>query len=1014
MDFIVIHITDLHIDRYIDDEEAKIKSIASVVSRTKKVENVLILFTGDISYSGESYQYEAAKKFIDKLKKSLSSFSSVKVCLSPGNHDRLFKQNDFITFDKAFLSSINKSTYDQLFDTYSSLFNNYYDFEKKTSNPSGRINKVLEYYDFNFGEKSIRVYSLNSAALSTYYPKKESNNPEAKEDVNYKNIFIRGQYLNFQRLNKDYVFLMSHLPIDYFKDENKAHIKTHYSNSIDAVFSGHIHNDEIKEEISNSKKILQFISCAIDFKEMSGFSLLLFEGNIIKRKIYEYDQESHKYKDITRCSQVVSIPIVKSTYYGQIISEDKYRDIYNLSVFDGSNNIDVSLEELFVFPRLTHKKYNNQSDIRSFESFDFKRARSGITRIQGDLHSGKSVLANYLFEKYRRLAYLPILCSGKELDESIENTIKRKMKELYEKNNSYDDFETVDKEKRILIIDNLEYGSRVFFRNALKYFESVIFLTPSGKDFATSEEDDDKYDFESFELEAFYYDKRVSLYEKVFNYIAKTNKELVSNISFDSLVKDIETKIKELDFDNSIDPSNLIFFTLNYIKRNGFNFSNSDSIYKTRLQVALSNAIKGKKYQYCTVEIAEIILSHVAMNAYEKNLNYFGKDLFYEALSFREEVYGDTPIKDIDAFVEMLVEIEFIKENKLEKGKYAFFDRKKFAHYIARFAIYKKHNKNDDRYLKMIISRGIYKPLNIQILFSIASNYDYYTIPAFFIDEIYESVMNEKAVNLDDLQSFFDKIDNNKKELIEIETSKAKRKEIRERQGQAEEKARKKYLEHREDYFYYDESRNVLKKIDDLSNKVDIISVVLNSFAGNLEKEQRTKLIEMLVRIPYCLIDIFLEDALKKMNVIFVRLFDQLSKETMMNVDYYYIKTCFIAEIQSTILSIFDYGTRMLKNKAIINYVKETLELNADNMHKTQRLMLLSFSPDKNLFVKETEDCIKNSNDKFISNNARLIGRRFCFDNYDWVENNCGKFLNLISSGTKDKKYIKEKSKIKK
>ena len=1014
MSFAVIHITDLHIDSCIDDEELKIKSISSIVSRIKKGDEILLLFTGDISWSGKTHQYDAAKAFINKLTALLSANRPLKMCLCPGNHDRFFDSIGICKFDKSFLSSVNKSSYDQLFDNYSILFSNYNSFETAIAKPSGEINKVVKYYDFNVGEKSVRVYALNSAALSTYYPESELGNPETKVDNNYKNIYIRGQYLNFPRLNKDYVFLLTHLPVDYLKDENKRHIKTHFSSSIDAIFSGHIHNDEIKEEISNHKKMLEFTTSAIDFKEMSGFSLLLFDGTTIKRKIYEFDKESGRYKDITHWNQTINIPTVKSTYYGQIISGDKYKDIYAVDAFDGSANLNIPLEELFVFPRLTYKKYNNQIDIKSFESFESKRAKNGITRIQGDLHSGKSILANYLFEEYRKLGYLPILCSGKDLEGNIKNTIKWKLKELFEKNNAIDDFEMIEKNHKILIIDNLEYGSRLLFRDALRYFGSVVFLTPSGKDFRTSEEDDEKYDFESFEIEAFYYDKRVALYEKVFNYVGKINKELVSSIVFDNLVKDIETKIKELDFDNSIDPSNLIFFTLNYLKRSGFNFSNSDSIYKARLQVELGNALKERRYQYCTTEIAEIILSHVAMAAYKDNLNYFGKELFDNAVRFRKDVYGDTPIKDIDSFIQMLVEIEFIKSKKDDSNQFAFFDRKKFAHYIAKFAVYRKHNKEDDSYLKMIIKRGIYKPLNIQILFSIASNYDYYTIPNFFIDEIYSGVMNDEVVDLNNLQSFFDKIDDNKKELQEIETSKSKRKEIRERQGMAEERARKKYLEHKEDYYYYDESRTVLKRIDELSNKIDIISVVLNSFAGNLEKEQRTKLIEMLIRIPYCLINIFLEDSIKKMNIIFVRLFDQLSKEPLLSVDYYYIKACFIAEIQSTILSIFDYGTRMLKNKAIINDVKEALEANIDNMHKTQRLMLLSFAPDKSLFVREAEDCIKNSDDKFVLNNARLIGRRFCFDNYDWVENTNVKFLNLISSGPKDKKYIKDKSKIKK
>ena len=274
--------------------------------------------------------------------------------------------------------------------------------------------------------------------------------------------------------------------------------------------------------------------------------------------------------------------------------------------------------------------------------------------------------------------------------------------------------------------------------------------------------------------------------------------------------------------------------------------------------------------------------------------------------------------------------------------------------------------------------------------------------------------MKEPTMEYDNFNKFFDELNKSDEEFKQLELSKELRNQVRERQGKEEEKSRKRYLTHKDDYFYYDCSKRKIMKLDDLLNKTFMISSLLNNFATRLKVVDRSKLIEMLIKLPYAIINVFLSEVIEKLDLMFVRVYDQLSKIPEIRVNYEYVKQSIIDDIRASILTIFDLGTRLLRNPYIIEDIKNALEINGDKMHLIQKMMLLSFAPNRQLFVSETKKFIDNP-DIFVSSSIRLIGRRFCLDNYEWVEKNEGGFFQIITKGkTADLNDLREKSKLKK
>jgi len=76
MEVKILHLSDLHFGSPLHSEKLE----ANILSYTEKVKPDAIVITGDLTEDGYPHEYEAAVKFIDKLKTELK-------LIVPGNHD---------------------------------------------------------------------------------------------------------------------------------------------------------------------------------------------------------------------------------------------------------------------------------------------------------------------------------------------------------------------------------------------------------------------------------------------------------------------------------------------------------------------------------------------------------------------------------------------------------------------------------------------------------------------------------------------------------------------------------------------------------------------------------------------------------------------------------------------------------------------------------------------------------------------------------------------------------------
>ena len=86
----IIHLSDIHIKSENDSIFSKKEELINTcINNVSNKDNIIIVFSGDIAYSGKESQYKLATDFINELMEQLAlkGVNAIQVLCVPGNHD---------------------------------------------------------------------------------------------------------------------------------------------------------------------------------------------------------------------------------------------------------------------------------------------------------------------------------------------------------------------------------------------------------------------------------------------------------------------------------------------------------------------------------------------------------------------------------------------------------------------------------------------------------------------------------------------------------------------------------------------------------------------------------------------------------------------------------------------------------------------------------------------------------------------------------------------------------------
>lgn len=211
-DFVILHLSDLHIDSNNGDysrvlqkliDDIKIQSEQLFV----KDKTMVVCVTGDILHKGSSASYDAALKFFKDLKKSIGKKIN-KIYMVPGNHDHIrLPKNNFLISSYRTLQN-NQLSYKNLLESqnvckdfddvfYNDIWDNHLDgYRKKSGSGYLELHKEVhklfkmpkrEYLKNTFGVDVVTVNGVNYCfvLLNTSW--------SCTDDNDTRNIFL-GQF----------------------------------------------------------------------------------------------------------------------------------------------------------------------------------------------------------------------------------------------------------------------------------------------------------------------------------------------------------------------------------------------------------------------------------------------------------------------------------------------------------------------------------------------------------------------------------------------------------------------------------------------------------------------------------------------------------------------------------------------------------------------------------------------------------------------------------------------------
>src|SRR3989339_346186 len=392
---LLIHLSDLHIvdnNSFSDERKTSINNIIQKEIVNHSIEETILLFTGDMTWSGKREQFDLTYKYIDSIIKYIktllpSTFVGFYCC--PGNHDI-----DFDVFDIA---------EGEVRDRYLIAKNEFFYFAQKQK-------LFLESKEYHIG-----TFKVSNSKIKIDFFSINSTYGSRKIDADKGLHFLSPETLKAMRdfRTDNRTILLIHHFEDYFDESSSLELRNFIKEKCDFVFFGHTHIAENGTYIIDDKKIGISRGGALHDKNGSIFSvtLLCIDNTDYITRVYEWDLMSRSYMFLKEITNKYNIKTnVDIDFYTR----------NNSQVMDFPN---AKLEEIFVFPDLLFEQ-NKERNISSFDKFvEILSEDKKYIIVKGFEKSGKTFISRYLFNYYAKNNGNPLLISRNYEKKNFESNI---------------------------------------------------------------------------------------------------------------------------------------------------------------------------------------------------------------------------------------------------------------------------------------------------------------------------------------------------------------------------------------------------------------------------------------------------------------------------------------------------------------------------------------------------------------------------------------------------------------
>lgn len=458
MTILILHLSDIHIDKQYDPILKKSSDIARCTyASLPSASHVFIIVSGDIANAGIESQYDLASQFLTDISSAIRSEtqSPISILVAPGNHDCDFSKDSGTR--KAVIRSLDTSPLDavdeSIITTCTSIQKDFFTFRDRIEDAGAVSGDNLWHQShFRVGGKAIRFETLNVSWVSKL---KEISGTLHFPFERYSEHRDPAIHLNV---------VMMHHPFNWFSQGTYRPFRAFIRRRADLLFTGHEHegNVGIIDDAEGGKGA--FIEgCVLQHKGQlseSSFNVAIADLERDQFSSTRYTFASGSYRPAEEGSWFTyrDLPAKRTNSFK--ITESFQNVLDDPGAFlRHPASTSVTLSDIYIFPDL-QKLDGGDGRRRTLVSASSLRSLNTDHRfslIEGDEKSGRTSLLYQLFAHHYDQGYCPVFIQGKSLrrndDEEIDKSIRQAIGDQYGAS-AVSSFEQLATSKKVLLLDN--------------------------------------------------------------------------------------------------------------------------------------------------------------------------------------------------------------------------------------------------------------------------------------------------------------------------------------------------------------------------------------------------------------------------------------------------------------------------------------------------------------------------------------------------------------------------------
>lgn len=662
---------------------------------------VLMVFSGDIAYSGKKAEYKIFNDFISEIFRKIKNEVSVQIdiiCV-PGNHDCFFGSDKDIEQRKETIANVFKSkeaVNSSVIESLSEVQRDYKSFISTIPTKYIEYNDLVWSYQTKCSCGKVAVYMINTAWISQF-----------KEDPAQR-FFPINKLSDIDNVKDDLVITVFHHPTHWSIVENAHSFEHKIAEFSDLVIVGHEHINDSYETVREECRYALYEGTELQNprsksdNKISGFSVYELNDNLdgITKFRYFWSEKDSRYSR-ENPDGVYSIFTKNSRTMPNTFSPNnktlQWLEDIEIPIYrSGIEN--VKLSSLFVWHDLEEYEPEDYDDIynsRVRENHYEKITSSSLTILIGESYCGKTTLAKGIYTSAIQDEKCCIYIDAEKIssynEKSVESIVEREFEDQYDRK-YVEEFQQLSRLHKVIVVDNFQNmkfkGEKK--RHILKYlcakFSNVVLFSSVIVDYDVLTVDCKELDIRklsAYKILPFGNIKRKELVSKWYALGESNNDEERSN-AINAALSFIDSALGAYGGIIPAYPVHLI--TMLQTKDNQSNnlqYSQYASMYGALIELSLGKKLKPEQFN-----LSKVLLSEIAFYLLKnKQSNVSFSKIKELASSIEDKMLVD--LNPYEFSVSMTEAKVFVKEDDTYRFAYPY-----FYYYFAGWYIF-KHIKDE-------------------------------------------------------------------------------------------------------------------------------------------------------------------------------------------------------------------------------------------------------------------------------------------------------------------------------